>query len=612
MHRKKHNISDWLRRFSLSKRLACFFIIQSTVVILWCFTAIWKYVEKYENSILFRNSQIISSIERDIDQAYDTIEYITKFPVIQSASGNSIILQYLAAGHRTENYSYYMAFKTYASQLLQMTDTVSCISIMDMAGEHVYLTRNSGVYYNTMDSCHAPYFLDAVSMRGSLILRPASSIESIGIPDKEDMLWGLRAVINNAPFRPIGIVLCAVDLSHCVRSFHLSRIFPEQEFGIFSPDGERIAGTIEPEWYSRLNVTFQSSAENADTIQELRTSMPNNQQLYHYSLTKKGFLCVIRTPYILVLSEVRDQRASFFMLLIFLVISSIAITLLIIQSIRRPISNLTGACDHIRNEDFRFRISDNGRDEMHQLTESFNFMSEKIHYLIEEVYHKDILQTQTELQMLKAQINPHFINNTLESIRAMAIQNQAPEVARMISLFGATLRYGISSSNHLVSLKEELERLTGYIELQKIHLGERLQFNVSVDPAVMDCLVMKILFQPVVENSIYHGFADGERTEVIDVMGFPQDSGLVFKIIDNGNGMPQSKAELLTGYINGENNAFTSIGLKNVHRRIRLFYGDAYGIEIHSVEGKGTVVTIRIPEIRTKEEGLDDSGHSCG
>ncbi|MEG1890557.1 MAG: ATP-binding protein, partial [Clostridia bacterium] len=136
-----------------------------------------------------------------------------------------------------------------------------------------------------------------------------------------------------------------------------------------------------------------------------------------------------------------------------------------------------------------------------------------------------------------------------------------------------------------------------YLELQQMHFSGRLQVTVSVEPEIENCSMMKLILQPLVENAIYHGMSMTEGRGQIRVLGFAEGETLVFQVSDDGIGIAPEELALLTGYINGQNDAFTSIGLKNTNRRIKLYYNEEHGLAIRSVLGAGTSITVRIPRV---------------
>ncbi|MEG2317194.1 MAG: sensor histidine kinase, partial [Clostridia bacterium] len=311
----------------------------------------------------------------------------------------------------------------------------------------------------------------------------------------------------------------------------------------------------------------------------------------------QGMTILLRTPRSYMLDAMQERLTGLVILLVLFVLSILLITRFLVMSIREPMDKLMDMCVRIRGEDFSPAADEGARDEMHSLIESFNLMTAHIQRLIEEVYRKNMVQAQTEMQLLRSQINPHFVYNTLETIRASALEQGNATLAQMTSLLGKTLRYGVSAQSEPVLVREEIAHLRDYLELQQMHFSGRLQVTVSVEPEIENCSMMKLILQPLVENAIYHGMSMTEGRGQIRVLGFAEGETLVFQVSDDGIGIAPEELALLTGYINGQNDAFTSIGLKNTNRRIKLYYNEEHGLAIRSVLGAGTSITVRIPRV---------------
>ena len=191
------------------------------------------------------------------------------------------------------------------------------------------------------------------------------------------------------------------------------------------------------------------------------------------------------------------------------------------------------------------------------------------------------------------------------------VGNGVSELAEMAGLLGKTLRYGLSE-HETVSVRREMRNLMDYIALQSLHYQPHITAHVSVEPEILDCVILKLLLQPLVENAIVHGVGPCERGGSVELMGYRDGDALVFAVSDDGAGMDAQKLALLMGYIRGENNAFSSIGLRNAHRRIELYYGEGYGLDIASQEGAGTVVTVRVPAVRQEEGEVAHEDSDCG
>ncbi len=221
--------------------------------------------------------------------------------------------------------------------------------------------------------------------------------------------------------------------------------------------------------------------------------------------------------------------------------------------------------------------------------------------MTEEVYQKTISEKDLNLQMLRSQINPHFLYNILDSMRMAALNVGYDYLANMCELLAKILRYGVSNPKNVVTVEEEQNHLQEYISLISIRYSN-IAIHMNIDPSIYHCRMLKLLLQPLVENSVNHGIADHATDGMIQIWGFRKDDTLVFMVADNGNGMDERHLQLLRDYLDDKNNAFTSIGLKNIKKRIQLYYGEKYDLTIDSRYGQGTSVTITLPVIFDEEQ----------
>lgn len=218
----------------------------------------------------------------------------------------------------------------------------------------------------------------------------------------------------------------------------------------------------------------------------------------------------------------------------------------------------------------------------------------------------DSSERDLELQMLRHQINPHFLYNTLESMQMVAYTEGAHDCSQMCLLLADVFRYGTSSPHELVTVKEEIKHVKEYITLQQYRFHYSVKINVMVSQDLYAFMLPKLIIQPIIENALNHGFEEFNGNERVEIFGYQKEDSLYIKIADNGIGMTPEQVELLNGYIRGENEEFTSIGIKNVHRRIALYYGDDYGLTIESYPKRGASVLIHLPARRQYDkEGKD-------
>lgn len=236
-----------------------------------------------------------------------------------------------------------------------------------------------------------------------------------------------------------------------------------------------------------------------------------------------------------------------------------------------------------------------GQIEVRRLADSFNTMIEKIQSLMQENVREQREKRKAEMRALQAQINPHFLYNTLDSIIWMAEgKDNSEQVVEMTSALSRLLRQSIGKEEEIVPISQELKYIETYLTIQSMRYKDKLTFRIRTEEDVEEEKIVKLTLQPLVENAIYHGIKYIDRPGTIDVEGYYEDDTIVIRISDNGAGMTKEQLEGIfdkKSYRPGSG----GIGVYNVQKRLRLYYGEDYGLTYESTEGEGTTVYVRIP-----------------
>jgi two-component system, sensor histidine kinase YesM len=243
-----------------------------------------------------------------------------------------------------------------------------------------------------------------------------------------------------------------------------------------------------------------------------------------------------------------------------------------------------------------------GNDELASLDRHFDRMVGRLSEAIKSNYLERLERQQAQLDALQFQVNPHFLYNTLESMNAIAIARGCPEIGEISQRLGAMFRYNVGTgSKDEVLLRQELEQVENYMAIQRIRFSGRFELFVDVDAALAQYPVHKFILQPLAENAVIHGLEPREGRGVIEIRASEKAEGIAIAVADDGAGIVADRLERLRAELGDAGSAFTAqagIGLLNVHKRLRLFYGPPYGLSIESAAGRGTVVTLLLPAPR--------------
>ena len=263
----------------------------------------------------------------------------------------------------------------------------------------------------------------------------------------------------------------------------------------------------------------------------------------------------------------------------------------------RKIEELTKNMDQVNHGSREVTVSSDSEDEVGILINSFHNMMDEINRLIDEVYVNKIALKEYELKALQAQINPHFLYNTLSMMNWMAIRSNQMEISKVTLALSTFYRTALSKGEDVVTVENCIQNMQAYLEIQLTMHDNNFTVDWDIDPTIKNEKMPKLLLQPVVENAIEHGIdekEDGDKKLFLSFRGNGDDVEITVR--DNGMGMPQEKAETLVTY------QAKGYGLKNVNDRIRILYGEKYGIQIFSAPDEGTTVVMRFPKEGRKNE----------
>ena len=284
---------------------------------------------------------------------------------------------------------------------------------------------------------------------------------------------------------------------------------------------------------------------------------------------------------------------------------SLAVALLLamafISHITEPLQALVARMATVRHGELSGNLPVTGRDELSQLAVRFNEMLGDVRSLLNRVREEQEQKRLAELKTLQLQINPHFLYHAVDSIRWLAVINQDGNIERMTSNLSRLLQISLESPHELVTVAKEIEYVRCFVEIERIRRVQPFSFEVELAPGVEDCLTLRLIVQPLVENALFHGMERCSGPGYIRVRGFIEGTDLLIEVADNGTGMDgETLNKLRAGSITQTSRG---IGVRNVRERLRLCYGDGYDLSFSSEFGSGTVVRVRQPLHNAEEMG---------
>jgi two-component system sensor histidine kinase YesM len=293
---------------------------------------------------------------------------------------------------------------------------------------------------------------------------------------------------------------------------------------------------------------------------------------------------------------------------VLVILSSVLISIFLSDRITKPFNNIVSAMESVGAGHFSQKVPDAPLKDIHVLATQFNRMVDEVNSLMSDLVDKEMEKTRAELAAFQARINPHFLYNTLEVIRGIARSRRVDPVVDIVKHLAKLFRYSINKNMELVSISDELQSVRNYVSIQEYRYGDRVQIDYQIQDDVLTNRIIKLVMQPLVENAFYHGVETMPGKAQILIAGYQHNGTVVLQVTDNGVGIEEEKLKGINERLlacdtpaSVDGDYGIGIGMVNVNRRLRLHYGEGYGLRVSSDLGRGTTVEVRVPRDHEKE-----------
>lgn len=306
--------------------------------------------------------------------------------------------------------------------------------------------------------------------------------------------------------------------------------------------------------------------------------------------------------------QVSKVIGTMFMALAAIIIASFMMNVLLTDSITKPIRMLCEKTALVAKGDFTTRTICENQDELSVLSESFNDMAGKLEQQVNSIRKEQEIHRHMESKLLQAQINPHFLYNTLDTIIWLIEGERNEEAIDIVVALSDFFRVAVSKGKDIISIYEEQIHIKSYLLIQQSRYSNILEYEIDIPSELFQYQILKLTLQPLVENALYHGIKLLRAVGKISVTGEKVGDEIIFRVLDNGIGMDEGTLISLRKSIESPGSELnTGFGLANVNKRIKLNYGNQYGLDLQSTKGEGTLITVRIPAIlvERKEESYE-------
>lgn len=447
-------------------------------------------------------------------------------------------------------------------------------------GQYAYASTLNASHENDIKQ-HVMWFERAAQQNGKGVWFPALQLSSKKSATGKAGCISYSFIVKDvfSDFKIVGTLFTNIDTA-MLDNICSSVALGENCYLIIADEDGQICWAEKDEWIGK-------------NLEDLSSALGKNQdyQLFQSDSEKSGWKFVAYAPQELFgyqLNMIIFNNVLIIAVLMFLFIICIAV---IRKNIVSPIQKMAVVMDQFNTPEFEKRITVTGNDEIGVLAKSFLKMRSQLRELIIQIKTTEKREREEEIKALQAQINPHFLYNTLDTVYWMADEKGEREICDTVHSLSVILRYSISKKNTNASIKDEIIHIQNYINIQKSRFQNLFQIKYEIEESIYGYSTFKLILQPFVENAILHGFGDRSEGGLLIVRGRKEKENIVFEVEDNGCGMTP---ERIAYNMSAENER---IGISNINGRIKLLYGQGYGVVIKSEVGEGTCVHIEIPSI---------------
>lgn len=302
-------------------------------------------------------------------------------------------------------------------------------------------------------------------------------------------------------------------------------------------------------------------------------------------------------------------RSYIAILVLVCVVVACGLLMVLSQMITRPLQTLNEAMKQVQDTNFEIRLENDRTDEIGELTDSFNYMVDQIRTLVNRVYREQLAQKNAEMEALQAQINPHFLYNSLDSINWMLIDRGELDISKVVVALGKLMQYSMDSRTSLVPLREEYRNAKDYLIIQRNRLEDQLDYELDLEEGLEEFHVPKLILQPLIENAIKHGVLESLHRCRVAVQTRRVGDQICITVSDNGAGMTEEKLEICRQLLNGTSREQENIGTRNVARRLQLHFNEQCEFKVTSKVGEGTAISLQLPIITNRGDSFENYHH---
>lgn len=419
--------------------------------------------------------------------------------------------------------------------------------------------------------------------------------------EKDILRFVLKLYDNGNRNKKIGYIVCDVDSKKVLNIMEKYQT-DSTVFIWLQPTGDRPAAVLgqltqEQEKY------YESVSDEILNGQEIMNQKHFNQELFQAEQNRYNLTAYSLMPQSLLEQNQRNLNVNLILIGGVMIIVSAVLTMLISKNMTRPLEMLMGTIQKIKDGQTELRTEILNEDEIGELGRNFNEMLDQMEELKDKEYQTKQLLSQAKYKALQAQINPHFLYNTLDTMSSVADSRGCPEVSMLSQSLSNIFRYSLNMKEPLSTVSRELMHLKNYTYIMSVRMRDDIKYVFDVDKDVMQDKIPRLSLQPLVENAINHGLRNKRGEKIIHIKAKKKDGGLIISVVDNGVGMDAEEMNRsLRENAVERSESGKSIGLHNINARLKMLYGEQYGLFIKSRKEEGTCVSMLLPEKQGEEK----------
>jgi two-component system, sensor histidine kinase YesM len=588
-----------------TKMFLVFIVISIIPIIIVTINSYRSYTKLVNQQVSVVTSNTISNSLEKIDRIYQNITRITltfqQFSTVPGAPTVADQLYKLINNKNAGPYDLYLArrdMQFFFNNLILSNDYINGIYLFLPDGKSIsYTNNNTDLQYGYV-ATNDDWYKETLSEKGDLYVGHVSTKPFI--INAQPSVTFARAIYDFNSHKLIGVLMldCDIKIFQALDNDiipNMTYVYLVNSKGniLYDNTMSKIGQTLPKYYQSKLSSGVNQEVKNGhltvikpfpDNNWSIVASIPVNELYKPYNLSEKLIIYISITC------------AVIFILLSLVLSNQLTRPTIELSKIMRTNKQLKP----ISNDKYLKR-----QDEVGILYTEYNNMIEEIHRYIKESFENKLITLDSQMKSLESQINSHFLYNTLESINSIAEIEEIESISIMTKALGDMFRYSIKTESELVRLSDEIEHVKNYITIQNIRYDNSIDFKLEIPNEISSCRILKLILQPIIENSILHGLEKKRMKGYVKLKAYETSQNrIVFEISDNGIGIDRDRLDKIRHFLQEQpefkelgKRSKQSIGLKNVHSRIALYYGLEYGLNVESEPNKGTTIKICVPKI---------------